>query len=269
MGVILRAGLVIALGLLPGLLFAEEGAGGMLLEAAVDGGKLKLKTREAPLERVLLAVAGISGEPLHYSAVPSRRVTADCRGESARQLLECLLGSGADLLVRTGQDGKPGVWILGSSFAAAGKPADTNGSASSKESAECAAAQTPPPQDNGELLQQAQAEDPAQRADAIARLAAPGKALDADAHAALLTALGDESAEVRAQALFGLARNDAPAAAPMLREALRDGDASVRLMAVDSAGGDAAGVALLQSALADSDATVRELAAMKLKPLLK
>lgn len=267
MGAILRAGLAVAFGLLPGLSFAQEGAGRLLLEAAADGGKLRLRAREAPLERVLLAVAGISGESLHYSAVPQRRVTANCNGESARQLLECLLGSGVDLLVRNGPEGKPGVWILDSSFADGGKPVDKSGSAF-KETAECAA-QAQPAQDNDELLQQTQAENPAQRADAIARLAVPGKDLDADAHAALLAALGDESAEVRAQALFGLARGDAAAAAPMLREALQDRDASVRLMAVDSAGGDAAGVALLQAALNDTDATVRELAALKLKPLVK
>jgi HEAT repeat protein len=53
-------------------------------------------------------------------------------------------------------------------------------------------------------------------------------------------------------------------AAAILQEALRDRDASVRLMAVDSAGPDAEGDLLLQEALADRDETVRALAATRL-----
>lgn len=46
--------------------------------------------------------------------------------------------------------------------------------------------------------------------------------------------------------------------------AVRERDASVRLMAVDSAGADAEGAALLQEALADRDETVRALATTRL-----
>ena len=60
-----------------------------------------------------------------------------------------------------------------------------------------------------------------------------------------------------------------PQSVHVLRDALQDGDVSVRLMAVDSAGADEPGTALLHEALADEDETVRVAAAIKLKQTMK
>jgi HEAT repeat protein len=115
----------------------------------------------------------------------------------------------------------------------------------------------------------AKGEDPAQRADAIARLAADERMEGTALRKTLENALSDDDPSVRAQAVYGLARREGAGAAAILQEALHDSDASVRLMAVDSAGTDAQGAALLQEALADKDETVRVLAATKLESLSK
>jgi HEAT repeat protein len=107
-------------------------------------------------------------------------------------------------------------------------------------------------------------DDPQARTQALASLAARGNRKDPAVQSAFRAALVDEDANIRAQAVSGMARIAGAGAAVILREALRDRDSSVRLMAVDSAGADAEGALLLQEALADRDETVRALAAIKL-----
>ncbi|MGH9896925.1 MAG: hypothetical protein ACREA0_33990 [bacterium] len=53
----------------------------------------------------------------------------------------------------------------------------------------------------------------------------------------------------------------------VLRDALQDRDATVRLMAVDSTEADREGGMLLEPALADSDETVRTAAARKIREI--
>jgi HEAT repeat protein len=115
------------------------------------------------------------------------------------------------------------------------------------------------------LLEMTQAENAADRAQALSRLTIEGRADDEAVRAALEAGVTDANPEVRAQALNGLAHREGAGAAEALQAALRDESADVRLMAVESAGLDAQGVAVLQQALADKDSTVRALAEIKLQ----
>ena len=66
---------------------------------------------------------------------------------------------------------------------------------------------------------------------------------------------------MRAQALYGLIRQDQENKLPFLEQAMADSSADVRLMAVDNSGDNPW---ILQQALNDEDSNVRDLAKAKL-----
>jgi HEAT repeat protein len=115
------------------------------------------------------------------------------------------------------------------------------------------------------LLQAARAENPRERADALARLAADASVDAQVLQGVLEQGMADADPEVRAQAVSGLARQGGVDMLPLLQTALRDPDASVRLMAVGTMRAQAQDLALLREALADPDESVSALAAMKLE----
>ena len=123
------------------------------------------------------------------------------------------------------------------------------------------------------LLQMAQLPQDEQyfdlRKQVLSLLAAKGKTgnaqVDAKTIAVLQAALTDRDAEIRAQAVFGLSRQDSTDKDHILYEALRDKSADVRLAAVSSADrDDPQSQVMLHEALADSDETVRAAAGYKL-----
>lgn len=258
------------------------------VQVIISGDKqeaITLEARQAPLGQVMDEIAGKTGTRVHYSVLPEELVTATCAGATVKQIMECLLGPDADLMFRYpsgfSKDDSPGrpveLWVLGSSFgdrqfsegargsglrAAAGVREDAGQHLQTK-TAQTDSTQSKP-EDIGKLVEMASGEDPAERANAIARLAADERADEAILRNTLGKALSDEDADVRAQAVYGLARRGGAGISAMLQAALHDRDESVRLMAVGSAGTDAQGVALLREALTGSDETVRALAAMKL-----
>lgn len=234
------------------------------VHVAVAGNQHKLialEARQAPLKRVIDELAGKTGTRVHYSFLPDEQVTAQCVGTTVKEVLGCLLGADADLVSRS-SGGSPGqqpeVWVLASSFAKR-QPFEAEPDAGEPLAI---------PKDTGQEAKPAPAEDPAQRAQAIARLAADGQADDDGQRRALEDALADPDAQVRAQAVYGLAQRGGADASAALQAGLHDSDASVRLMAVDSVGLDPQGLALLQQALADSDETVSAMAALKLESLV-
>lgn len=239
---------------------------------------IRLDARHVPLRQVLDAIAGQTGVRIHYPTVPHEFVSVQCGGETLKQVMECLLGSEADLIFHySGNDPKSrptDVWVLESSFG----PNKNHGATSGQCAPDSASAQTEnadaaekPATDAREkagpirdLVAMASADDPVQRAQALSQLAAEPGADDGVARKTLESALADQDAEVRAQAVYGLSRLDGPAATAVLQAALHDSDVSVRLMAVDSAGDD---VALLHEALVDSDENVRGAAEAKIAAL--
>ena len=220
---------------------------------------IRVEARNASMAQVLDEIAAKTGVRIHHLTLAETLVTeATCAGAELKPILTCLLGPKTNLM-RKYERGRPSeIWVLGAGAQARPDPG--------------AAAKTPGPQPGpqdsgptvGQLLEEAHSRKPTERIQALGQLIANPMVDPATLKQALETALADEDGEVRAQAVFGLTRQGGEEAAEVLRAALGDSDADVRLMAVDSAGDDAAGRALLQQALADSDEIVREFAALKL-----
>lgn len=286
-----RLGTLAALPLTPLLAFGGVGSGGAepggIRVTAEPGGSsaVVVEARHASLAQVLDALALKTGTRLHYPALPRGPVDAKCAEESLNRVLACVLGFRPNLVARyagaAGQGRRAGwpaeVWILASSFdraprageagdAEAALPAKARNHTESPRSTDL-----PPfePEEPGKLLGLAAGADAAGRATAIADLAADERADPATVLRVLRDALSDASAEVRAQAVYGLSQRAGAETPELLRAALRDRDADVRLMAVDSAAVDQASLPVFQEALADRDSTVRTLAAEKLASLLR
>jgi hypothetical protein len=270
-----------ALALIPVFALGGTDAPSLRVEATSgESAAIIVEARDAPLGQVLDTLALKTGTRIHYPALPRAPVDANCEGKALKPVLACLLGREPDLMARYGDGAKQGhrsagpveVWILESSF---GPTARTGSDAPAPAevpmataAARSATAPTPEPEEIGKLLSLATGTDSAQRADAVARLAADEQTDPATVLSTLRNALSDENAEVRAQAVYGLSQRAGAEAPELLRAALRDRDADVRLMAVDSAAVDQASLPVFQEALADRDLTVRTLAAEKLASLM-
>jgi hypothetical protein len=238
-------------------------------------GNLQLKVNQMTLAQALGAIADKTNTPIHHAKLPEDLVTVVCKGPSLKQVLECLVGKKADLVLRYSRNqdkaGTKGqiaeAWVLG-------KPAthtQTNPVLSVAETD-----QRPIKQDledqrtrvdrTDELLTKAHSYKPGERAKALAALLGAGRKNDLLVKAALEQALTDEDDYVRAQAISSLAHREGNSATPELQQALQDASEDVRLMAVEGISDD---VALLQQALNDSDESIRSLAETKLELLVQ
>ncbi|MFA6162355.1 MAG: HEAT repeat domain-containing protein [Methylobacter sp.] len=260
---------VCLLSLMPTIVPAGEEAVRVILTQD-DGAELQLEARQLPLPQILKKITEETGVPIHYSVLPKGLVTATCVGTTVKQVLECLFDKKADLIFRYAKNASKKVslnrpeevWVMGTNFGA--EDACTTAGMQTRNSVTGMQAQAGDTDGVDKLLELAKTQDPAERADAVALLAAKGQKNDENVNSALVAALSDKNADVRAQAVFGLARRESGDSPAALQNAMQDGDASVRLMAVDNAGDN---VALLQQALGDSNETVRTYAAKKLEKL--
>lgn len=244
------------------------------LSAQKDSG-IRLEARQTPLGQILKEIANKTGSYIHYSVLPEALVTATCVGANVSQIMDCLVAKRVGLVTHSPKQGKPTeFWVLGSCVgscqAVTIEPAipqtqtatDQQHKRITKEQAQIE--QTKQEQSD-KLLEQARAKDPEQRYEAITRLISEGvKNDDPNVRKALEEALADKEANVRAQAVYALARREGKGAAKELRQAMRDKDANVRLMAVNYAGND---TVLLQQALTDKDLMIHDIALSKLKAL--
>lgn len=244
---------------------AKQGSGGQPMLARTGKGDWSLQARQADLAKLIAEIAAKTGTRVHYTVLPETPVDATCIGSSATELLQCLLGSGANLVFRQADNGQGGeLWIMGSSLAQAGV---AKSGCATLVAAAPASIEPAKPDMTEQWLRQAGAKDPAVRAQAVAELGGADLAFDGKVKAALQKALSDKDARVRVQAIGAwISREGEAAAGEQLRRALNDGNAEVRLMALDNIEQDAG---LLQQAARDSDKTVRELAEMKLEQLAK
>lgn len=238
---------------------------------------LRIEAEQIPLAQALKALEDQANIRLHFSSPPQKTVSAQCAGNTI-EVLKCLLGENANLMYRypdkssihadTHQPTE--IWVFDSAEPQAVLQTST---ASACEGAEKGKQLNSPNQDastgfhlsDGEtkkLLALSQSQDPMRRKEALSRLAIEGKSGNIEVISALEAALMDTDSSVRAQAIAGLARRKEQGSESILRDALHDAAAEVRLMAVDSADQD---VALFEEALADPDETVRALASMKLE----
>ena len=253
-------------------------------------GLLSIHARQAAWAQLLHEITKQSGIRFHYAIPLEGSVTTSFTDLPLKQALKRLFGPEANFIFRYPQkadQASPGgvpaeVWILGE---ASGARVDASRSTAEHKSSALgsdAAASDPPDQDDPSsvetenshaerenidtLLETTRAEDPMLRMQALSALAASDKADDETiVRSALDAALADEDAGVRGQAVQALANRGGPEAIGLLRQALRDSEPSVRLMAVDSVVPQEQGIALLQEALSDGDETVRYRAASKLK----
>lgn len=289
--------------LAPSIAFAGEAQQGTIDVAVIDAAtpastSIRLEARHARLEQVIDAIARKTGVRVHQRDLPEEFVSAVCAGTSVKQVLECLLGPSANLIVRYPDGGnsvnsltksanaaQPAeLWVLGKSTGAQSAAINTtsNGRCDPPHTpveqvtvednalanaaivptvADPAANNDTPVVDTRSLMNLATADDPTQRADAVARLAAEASKTDRAVQRTLQVALQDENPEVRAQAVFGLAGSNEAWAVAALEDAMQDENVDVRLMAVDSA---AANSKVLHAALSDADETVRSIAALRL-----
>ncbi len=241
------------------------------------GGELMLEVRQLLLSKALDAVAGKIHVPIHYSALPEELVTATCKGNSLKQVLECLLDKKADLIFRyqTGSvnvDGERLVaeaWVLGpkANKAAANLESPTVADMTGKGSRAFPTnhkVRKALPDRTDELLAKAQSTISDERVEAIAALLTGGRKGDSDVKAQLEQALTDRDPNVRAQAISSLSHREGSDANGYIQQALLDSSEDVRIMAVEGIVDD---VALLQQAASDSDESVRSLAQIKLELL--
>lgn len=288
----LRPSRLLLLGMLmsiPLCLLANEGSIGdskanVSLTLSRDAAtKIQLSAEQASLVQVINTIASNTGVPIHYSVLPTEQVTATCVGANVKQILECLLGTDINIVIHyknpdsaTDSGKQPReVWLLGSTLA--------KKMARFEETDDCIKpvvqvkhskpkiVESDAQVDNSEnqrlietFLQMAQDPDPARRAEAIMGLGSQGQKQDEKVRRVLEGALADKSPRVRGQALFSLTRLEAEDTHEAIRQALHDNDASVRMMAIDSAENN---IDILQQALTDNDKDVREYAAIKLKAL--
>lgn len=254
---------------LPGVLMAESGIHFMMDEAGDTS--LRLEMRQTSLADTLNEIAGKTGLLVHSSALPLGLFSVTCMEATLTEILQCLLDKKADFIFRYSQSKPVEVWVLGADFSQDNVVSKARARVPERVVEKVLgngqnAADNDSDEEIAKLLEKATDNNPALRMDAIAGLADKGIANDLAVHKALTEALSDPDVQVREQAVSSLARREGDRAAAELQSALRDSDASVRLMVVDSAGENAA---LLQHALSDSDETVRALAAMKLDELSK
>lgn len=234
----------------------------ILLKRA-DSGEWQLQAVQAPIPKLLTALAGQAGNKIHHSFLNHQLVNATCVSKDVRGLLQCLLGSGVNMAFRQSGSGTEEVWIMSSSL-----------SQVSDVSSQCAELLVPgginesgKADTTEELLRNARNKDSAKRAQAIAELATAQPRGDKRVHALLNSALSDTNPAVRAQAIAALANREGESAvSEQLRAALKDRNSEVRLMALDSIEQDSS---LLNLALQDADVVVRQLAETKLESLTK
>lgn len=248
------------------------------------GGTMRLEVVDIPLGEVLDEIGSKTGVRVHHAASDADRVDMVCSGTDAGALVQCLIGSDGNLIIRRASGSTAGsgrveeLWVL-PTRSGGGPLAQRTGSGPPCRipQVESSMAKTPTttsggtagsnaPDETAKAVGLATAGDSERRVQGLSRLGAEGYADDARVQEILEDAFAAEDASVRAQAVAAFARHGGDRAASVLRQALHDSDPSVRLMAVSNAGSDGQGVVLLQEALKDSDPTVKALAAMKLAP---
>ncbi|MGQ0595166.1 MAG: HEAT repeat domain-containing protein [Gammaproteobacteria bacterium] len=265
-----------------------DAAGAPALQIDFDHGLLSLAAHRAPWKRVLDRITEKTGIRFRSAAPLAGSVSLSIEPLPVRQALERLLGPGADFICRYGpaidsrgsQALPQEVWILGGERFAGSEALANQGGRNVEEPGsptvdsafevgravdETGADSAAEQREIDTLVELAEGDDPALRMQALSALGDRGAVDDGTVRSTLEAALADRDAGVRGQALQALAVRGGGEAVEHLRQALRDADASVRIVAVERVEPKDEGIALLQEALADADETVRSLATSRLR----
>lgn len=266
----------------------SEAADAPGLRIGFEHGLLSLAARRVSWKHVLDRITEKTGIRFRSAAPLAGSVSLSIEPLPVRQALERLLGPGADFICRYGRatDSRwshalpQEVWILGGERLARSEALSNDGGDSTEEPGspsldsasdvgerldEAGADSAAQRREIDTLVELAEADDPAQRVQALSALGDRGAADDDTVRSTLEAALADRDASVRGQALQALTVRGGGEAMEHLRQALRDADRVVRIVAVERAEPTDEGIALLEEALADADETVRSLAASRLE----
>jgi hypothetical protein len=220
-----------------------------------------LTASQAKLTVILNKIENVTGVVIHSTELSSQLLDRHCVSAKVVELVNCVFAQQTNSVFRYSPDKQnklAELWILPMeeppvNFSQVIKPARPAQPVMAKQA------------DNTvQLLDLMQSTNATKRAETAAQLANLDKRHDNDIHNALMAALSDKDGDVRAQAVAALAKREGEGASGILKSALLDGEVSVRLMAVDSAGNN---IELLQQGSLDEDATVRMYALTKLKAL--
>lgn len=241
---------------------------------------IHLNVKASKLDEVLLEIKQKTGTLLHYSTLPEEPITKICNEPDIKHVLQCLLGNQFSLvylqpqsdLGKVNQTKAEEIWILGPNAEHKHKIDTVNTPDSSRLNIDQkdSSSMLNPKRILGYISQLSKGNlNALQRKQTLSELAALGKTdapeIDNEIARILEAALNDESAEIRAQAVFGLTQQDSPNIAEVLLEAIHDQNPDVRLMAVDSAKmSDPQSQAILHEALSDSEENIRAAAMSKL-----
>ncbi len=248
---------------------AFDSGGAYSLDVDAQDGRVTVSAEGVPWRHLLDELTKKTGIRFHYASAPRAPVTVSCMDMTVARLLTCLWG-GARMVrypaVTLGSAVWPAeVWLLG-------RPGALHHEDSVRPSdplLPTAHAEPAPHQRRhlAAILGEAKSMDAEVRLQALSTLAGSNDRTDPAALAAFRAALSDDVADVRAQGVWALSKDGGPRAIEVLRDALQDRDATVRLMAVDGTEADREGGMLLEQALADSDETVRTAAARKIREI--
>ena len=269
------------------------------LQLRFDDGLLSLHANQRPFTEVLGAIQKETGIRLHYPLPLPGSITESFTALTVKRALERLFGPEAGLMFRyEAGDEAPGplavpkeAWVIGTIRAGSSEDVAVGASETrTRPEAPVAAPEAPPspaaaPAETAEdqcmlpglddeeaidgLLGMARDEDPEMRLRALATLSQGAEGSEADkaiVQSAIEAALTDQDARVRGQALQALASRGGAEAMPHLRQALRDPDPGVRMLAIENAASGEEGKALFEEALSDQDESVRAVAKARLDP---
>ena len=244
----------------------QAGTGQSLSVRSDRSGQIRLETSVTPVALVLAGLSKATGIPISSRLNSMEPITRVCSGDSVVPILHCLLGKEADLIIRHGSASKRSahaninsVEILASSFLEAGE---------ATRAGETDISNPPKPgsatDDLTEVLGMIQSRQPNQRAAGLERLGRMNAVSENTRREAFLAGLKDEEADVRAEAVTGLAMLGGNDHVESLKMAVQDMDPAVRLAAIDAMDISDDNRSTLVNALSDPDETVRELAALRL-----
>jgi hypothetical protein len=187
--------------------------------------RLHIQARQVALPQVLDKLAGTTAINLHYAPITDDlRVSGDCRTAQLAEMLECLLGSPQNLVMRFSAQGKAEeAWLLSGNFNHS-KP--LSGLAEELKIEE----ENPDP-----LQLLAEAHTAQERIEAMRSLKSTEQFKDPALAQKLLTeAISDETPLVRASAISILVKLSGDNATPQLLQLLDDQDVTVRMAALSA-----------------------------------
>jgi len=183
-----------------------------------------IQAKQVALSQLLASLANSTLINLHYPVIPPGvRVSGDCKGSQLAEMLECLLGSPQNLVVRFSAQGQPEeAWLLSGDFNRQhGVNADSANAASALNIEE-------------EVLDPAQilanSQEMSERLQAMRAIKNGETVKDVALAKKLLTeALTDDNPLVRSTAIEGLSKIAGDSAVPQMLQLLNDNEYSVRV----------------------------------------